>query len=486
MELYNSLTKKTELFEPVEKDSKEVMMYVCGITPYDSAHIGHARTFVSFDLLKRYLTKKGYRVFHIQNITDVDDKIIKRCKETGADPKILTTMNHERALELFERLNIIKANIYPKVTEHIGEIIEITKTLEQRHYAYPTTTGVYFDVSEFRNYGELSGQKIEEMHAGARIEPDETKQDAMDFALWKSSKGEILEFESPWGLGRPGWHIECSAMSLKYSKGRTLDIHGGARDLIFPHHENEIAQSEAANGKQFAKYWAHTGFLTVNGEKMSKSLGNFVTLEDALNRFSTNAVRAFFLAAHYRAPLDYSEDALESMEETVERIFNSLGLIREAAGVKTQVKDEEFRNQTKSHIKQFYANLDRDLNTPSALSELFGLLRVANTQVTKTEPDRSELKKVQDAIEEMLWVLGLVEPLPSLGGKEKELLDLVAELKSKTEESEAEQILKYIIKMRNDARQTKDFKRSDLIRDKLKNIGIVIEDSKSGVRWKLI
>jgi cysteinyl-tRNA synthetase len=302
MQLFNSLSKNLETFTPLEEN--KVVMYVCGLTPYDSAHIGHARTYVSFDVIKRYLIKKGYSVYHIQNITDVDDKIIKRCLETGADPTKLTTGIHDEAMELFGQLNISPADVYPKVTGHMEEIIAMVKTLLEKGHAYETDDGVYFDVLKFKDYGKLSGQDIEHMKAGVRKEVAKGKRSPLDFALWKKTQGEILEFDSPWGKGRPGWHIECSAMAKRYGK-RTLDIHGGARDLIFPHHENEIAQSEAANDEKFCNYWLHTGFLTVSGEKMSKSLGNFITLKQALSSFTPNALRLFYLQAHYRSPLDY-------------------------------------------------------------------------------------------------------------------------------------------------------------------------------------
>ncbi|MDD5337574.1 MAG: cysteine--tRNA ligase, partial [Candidatus ainarchaeum sp.] len=285
MQLYNTMTKKMEVFEPLS--GKKVNLYVCGLTPYDHTHLGHARTYVAFDMLKRYFTQGGYDVFHIQNVTDVDDKILKRAAERKISPRELAESFNSEAMELFKKLNILEANAYPKVTEHIPEIIALVQKLLDSGYAYETETGIYFEVRKFPDYGKLSGQKLGEIISGSRKEVDETKRNPEDFALWKKTKDEALEFESPWGTGRPGWHIECSAMAGKYAK--TLDIHGAARDLIFPHHENEIAQSEAANGQKFVNYWLHTGFLTVNGEKMSKSLGNFVTLADVLSQHSPNA-----------------------------------------------------------------------------------------------------------------------------------------------------------------------------------------------------
>jgi cysteinyl-tRNA synthetase len=487
MRLFNSLSRSSDEFRPL--DDKRVAMYVCGLTPYDSAHIGHARAFVSFDVLKRCLVRKGYRVFHVQNITDVDDKIIKRCKETGADPKTLTETNHAEALEQFGALGILPADVYPKVTEHIPEIIAMVRSLIERGHAYETASGVYFDISSFAPYGSLSGQDLEQIRAGSRFDVDETKKDAADFALWKKTKGEIIEFDSPWGRGRPGWHIECSAMSQKYA-GSTLDIHGGARDLIFPHHENEIAQSEAASGKKFCNCWVHTGFLTVEGEKMSKSLGNFITLSQALSSNDPNALRLFYLQAHYRSPLDYDEEALEAAHGSIERIFNSLGLIREAEKGAGNVPDPEFRARSDGLIAQFHGHLDEDLNTPEAIATLFSLLRAANAHVAGGKPDAAQLAKVRSAIDDMLWILGLVEPKKGLAAKAGEIFALLAELgggAGAAEGGSPEDALASLIAMRDAARAARDFKKSDTIRSRLKDIGIIVEDKagSGGARWKL-
>ncbi|MFH1521280.1 MAG: cysteine--tRNA ligase [Candidatus Micrarchaeota archaeon] len=478
MQMLNSLTKQIEEFKPSQNT---VTIYVCGLTPYDSAHIGHARTYVSFDIIKRHLMKKGYKVFHIQNITDVDDKIIKRCKETGTDPKKLTEQNHSEALALFNQLHILPADIYPKVTEHIPQIIELIKMILQKGNAYETKTGIYFDVSSFQTYGALSGQIMEEIKAGSRFEIDETKNDPADFAIWKKTNGEIIEFDSPWGNGRPGWHIECSAMVRTHVKG-TLDIHGGARDLIFPHHENEIAQSESGTNQKFCNCWMHTGFLTVNGEKMSKSLGNFITLKQALTTSSPNAMRLFYLQAHYRSPLDYDEDTLKAAEESVERIFNSLGLIKEGCSSAQSSRDDEFRQKSDGFVELFYKHMENDFNTPEALASLFGLLRLTNAHLSQ-KVDSEQLAKIRIEIEKMLWILGLEEENKKLD--EKAVFDLAVELgvgKTKTPEEALEQL----IKLRDDARAAKDYKKSDVIRNKLKEIGIIIEDKTgvTGSRWK--
>ena len=485
MKFYNSLNKEVEVFSPVIEGEK-IVLYVCGITPYDSAHIGHARTFLFFDLLKRFLNHRGHGVFHIQNITDVDDKIIKRCKETGADPKKLTTFHHDEALALFDALNVIRADVYPKVTEHIEDIVQLCSAIEKRGCAYKTKTGLYFSVSSFENYGKLSGQNLDEIEKGARVEIDETKQDPADFALWKNTSGEIIEFDSKYGKGRPGWHIECSAMSLHYAR-RTIDIHGGARDLIFPHHENEIAQSEAATNHQFSKYWIHTGFLTVNGEKMSKSLGNFVTLKDALSMFSPNAIRLFFLMAHYRAPLDYSEEVLSSMEESVNRIFNSLGLIKEAVekGKNSSFEDLSFRKKADDLLNSIESNLDNDLNTPEALSNLFTLLRLCNSHLILDKVDSFALNEIYLKLNSILGVFGLKEESATLDSKKEAINSILLSLGASPKKTPSDS-LDLLVELRQNARKNKDFKKSDLIRDQLLSIGILLEDSKQGVKWKVI
>lgn len=484
MQIYNTLSKENEEFKPIAED--ELVLYVCGLTPYDKAHIGHARTYVAFDIIKRYLIKTGkYRnILHIQNITDVDDKIIKRCKETGAEPKTLTETNHRNALELFDKLRIIRADVYPKVTEHIPEIISTIEKIMKNGYAYETKTGVYFDVSKFKKYGKLSGQNVEELSSGSRKEVDETKEDSADFALWKKTNGEIIEFDSPWGKGRPGWHIECSAMSIKYAK-RTIDIHGGARDLIFPHHENEIAQSEAANGFSFVKYWMHTGFLTVNGEKMSKSLGNFITIDEVLSKYEPNAVRMFFALAHYRSPIDYNEDQIEAAGESAERLLNALGLINEKLEAKGKAKtDKEFRKTTDEMIANMKTAMENDFDTPTAMASLFELVRESNSQVTKKETDCEQLTKIKEELEKILWILGIEENKANVENKKEELVKLLTEFSAEKEDS-PEKMIEILIELRNSARKKKDFKTADEIRKKLNAIGIALEDKDGRTSWKV-
>ncbi len=481
MKIYDSLIRNFTEFEPIE--DKKVVMYVCGLTPYDSAHLGHARTYVAFDVIKRYLIKKGYKVYHIQNITDVEDKIINRCRETGDNPKELTGRVHEEALELFDKLNIKRADVYPKVTEHIPDIIDIIKKIIENDYAYETKTGVYFDVTKFAGYGRLSGQNLEEINRGQRVNVDKTKKDPADFALWK--KGEdLITFDSPWGKGRPGWHIECSALSMKYAGRPTLDIHGGARDLIFPHHENEIAQSEAATGKLFSKYWMHTGFLTVEGEKMSKSLGNFVTLKDCLERFSPNALRFFFVHVHYRSPIDYDEKAIVAAGESIERILNVLRLIRENES-KKDVKNEEFRKKTDEYINGFYAAMDDDFDAPQAIANLFNLVKAVNVELEKEGIDQEAVSSVAHMIRDMLWVLGIKEETVTLEDRKEQLLSLAERFKI-DQGLPLEEILKKFIEAREEARKRKDYETSDSIRSRLKEIGIILEDKKKGgTAWRI-
>ena len=464
MLIFNTLTKKKEKFEPAE--GKRVNLYVCGLTPYDHAHVGHARTYVAFDSIKRYLLHKGFDVFHIQNITDVEDKIFKRSRETGISPRDLAERFQGEAVELFDLLNVLRANVYPKVSEHIPEIIQMIEAIQKNGLAYETETGVYFSVGKFTHYGKLSGQKMDEIERGSRISPDETKEDPVDFALWKKGD-DVLTFQSPWGVGRPGWHIECSAMGMKYTGGKTLDIHGGARDLIFPHHENEIAQAEAATGAKFVRFWMHTGFLTANGEKMSKSLGNFITLKDLLSRHSPNAVRLFFLRSHYRSPVDYSEDSIRSAEESCKRIFLLWEKLDEVlAEEKPSSADNGFRKDCEFEISGFYSALDDDFDTPGAVAHLFNLASRVFSHLEKGNPDCEQLAEAREKLENMLWILGL---------KREEI-----EMPEMTEK-----LVSLLIDLREKARKEKNYGMSDEIRKRLHELGVVLEDSDKGVKWRV-
>ncbi|MFA5077157.1 MAG: cysteine--tRNA ligase [Candidatus Micrarchaeia archaeon] len=464
MQLYNSLTKKMEKFEPL--NGMRVNLYVCGLTPYDHTHMGHARTYAAFDMLRRYLALKGYEVFHIQNVTDVDDKILKRAKESKQDPRKLAGEFSAEASELFKKLNILEASAYPKVTGHIPEIIALVKKLVESGHAYETETGVYFEVKKFPEYGKLSGQKLDEILAGSRKAVDETKKNPEDFALWKKTSGDAIEFDSPWGRGRPGWHIECSAMAGVYAK--TLDIHGGARDLIFPHHENEIAQSEAAGAKPFVRFWLHTGFLTVSGEKMSKSLGNFVTLKDVLAQHSPNAVRMFFAMAHYRSPIDYNPEQIRQAEATVGSIMNTLDSIDRALEErgKKKIKDIPLSNELKKKFLNFYHFVDLDFDIPTGITYVFSLMKSVNAHLSGDSLDYEALEYTKLEMGKVLEILGLVREKKQIPDKTCELLDLLVEL-------------------RDSARKKKDFKASDRIRDRLRQLGFVLEDGDDGrTRWK--
>ncbi len=490
MRVYNTLTKESEEFKPL--NANKIIMYVCGLTPYDHTHIGHTRTYIAFDVIKRYFILKGYNVYHIQNITDVDDKILKRARETVSDPKKLTEQFHNEALELFHQLGILRANIYPKVSEHISEIISFIKELEEKGFAYETPTGIYFDIAKFSSYGSLSGQRLDEIRLGARVEVDETKANPIDFALWKKTEGELLEWPSPWGTGRPGWHIECSAISRRYG-GLTVDIHGGARDLIFPHHENERAQSEAANTKQFVRYWLHTGFLTVKGEKMSKSLGNFVTLRDTLSKFTSNAIRLFFLQTHYRNHVDYNEEKIASANEAVEYILNSYRLIKEKLSEDSREATAivDAYKKINDEIANFYKTMDNDFDTPNALAALFNLLRLVNAHLNRI--DRSKLNEVEKEIVKMLNVFGIsIEETKDIENKKDVLIKIAIEFWQLVEPEldirlppKATDIFDLIIKLREKARKKKMFDLSDKIRARLKEIGILLEDKKGKVRWKI-
>ncbi|MEM4216294.1 MAG: cysteine--tRNA ligase [Candidatus Anstonellales archaeon] len=462
MKVYNTLTKKVEDFSPTH--NKKIVMYVCGLTPYDHTHLGHARTYVSFDVIKRYLLYKGYNVLHIQNITDVEDKIINRAKETNKSPLELSKHFHSEALSLFDSLNILRADFYPAVSEHIPEIIEIIKKIIRNGYAYETETGVYFNVAKFKKYGKLSGQKIKEIEKEHRIEPDPTKKNPVDFALWKKTKKgeEPIGFDSPWGYGRPGWHIECSAMSMKYTENRTIDIHGGAKDLIFPHHENEIAQSEAAFKVQFVKYWLHTGFLTVNGVKMSKSLGNFITLKDALSKHSPQAIRLLFVMTKYSSPIDYSEKHVESASAALRRIEEGFVLLSEAEKSKKPNRpDPEFRRKMYELKNMFFEAMDNDFDTAKAVASFFDFISEVNRHIAGKEMDYSALKIAKQFYNDVFFILGI-------------------EIEEKGSEGAEEPLLNAVLSIREELRKAKQFELSDRIRKILNESGYEILDTPEG------
>jgi cysteinyl-tRNA synthetase len=452
--VYNTLGRKVEEFNPISED--EVKIYVCGPTVYDYPHLGHGRTYLAFDMIIRYLKYKGYNVKTIINITNLDDKIIKRAKKNNEDPQELADRFEQIYYEDMDALGIEKADFYPRVSDTIPEIIEFISTLIKKENAYESNGDVYFDVSTVEEFGKLSGQKIEEMRSGARVAIREGKKNPFDFALWKKSGEGDPYWESPWGKGRPGWHIECSTMSMKYL-GPQLDVHSGARDLIFPHHENEIMQSEAYTGKTpFVKYWIHTGFLTIDGEKMSKSLGNFITIRQLLEKYDPEAFRLFVASTHYRNPIDYSEESMNQAEQNLERIYNAKRLLKNAIASNQSTGAKNGFLEEISKIKQeFFNSMDYDFNTAQALAQYFELITLANQAITQNA-DKQILQTFLDTIDELGSIFGLFQK----ERKEKEIPEEV----------------KKLVADREEARKQKDWKKSDELRDKIKAMGYVIRD----------
>ena len=454
MKIFNTLSGKKEHFEPIEKNN--IRMYVCGMTVYDDTHIGHARTFLSFDLIVRYLRSIDYKVHYIRNITDVDDKIISRANELGMDPEELTERYINSMDDDFESLGMIKPDAEPRATENISSIISLIEILIEKGHAYEGESDVYFSTESFSSYGKLSRRNLDDMLAGARIDIDLDKKNPTDFVLWKKNT-DGLKWESPWGPGRPGWHIECSAMSMD-ALGETFDIHGGGSDLKFPHHENEIAQSECVTGKEFAKLWMHTGSLRIDKEKMSKSLNNFITIKDALHDHSSEVLRFFLISSHYRSPLNYSDEGLKEAKNSLDRLYNSLeGL---------QCLDKNFDKS--EYSEKFHDAMQDDFNTPSAISILFDLVRQINTFKKKNETE-----KANSLASELVQLSGI------LGILQNSFEDYFTSEASLTNA----EIENFILK-RNQARANKDFALSDKIRDELLEKGISLEDKESGTIWK--
>jgi len=450
----DSLTRKLQEFLPIKPP--RVNMYTCGVTVYDDCHIGHARSLYIFDVIRKYLKFRGFDIKFVRNITDIDDKIINRANELKVDWKILVDKYIARYYEDIESLGISKGDFEPRATENIPDMIEYIKKLIDKGFAYEAGGDVYFAVRKFSDYGKLSGQSIDQMEEGVRIDPSDLKKDYLDFALWKKSKEGEPFWSSPWGDGRPGWHIECSVMSQKFLKTDTLDIHAGGRDLIFPHHENEVAQAEALTGKPFAKYWIHHGLLTINGQKMSKSLGNFVTIKDALNKYPADVLKLFYLQAHYSSPVDYTDEKIKEAKQALERISILMD--------KISPPEAEIQNYGKA-VKEiedirvkFVESMDSDFNTPKALACVFDLVNLTNKNIN----DYNFIINAYIMIKDLLKILGI-----SL----KE--EFVSELISK-EEVEAK------IVQRNQARKDKDYALSDQIRKDLESKGIILEDTKDG------
>jgi len=462
MKLYNTLTKQKEEFVPLHPG--EVRMYSCGPTVYNYFHIGNARPFIVFDVFRRYLEYKGYKVTFVQNFTDIDDKMIQRANEEGITVKELGERFIAEYFVDADRLGIRRADVHPKATDHINDIIEFIQKLMDKGLAYQVGNDVYYNTMAFNDYGKLSGQNLEDLELGARIDINESKKNPMDFALWKGQKPGEPAWDSPWGKGRPGWHIECSVMATKYL-GETIDVHSGGQDLIFPHHENEIAQSEGASGKPFARYWLHNGYINVNNQKMSKSLGNFFTVRDISKEFDLEAVRLFMLSSHYRNPINFSRELLEQAQSALDRLYNARNnlehLLKDAPERPVTEEEQRLLDKLPEYIAGFENAMDDDINTADALGVLFELVREINSTV---KPDYSAevIRAALDTLKKLAGILGLL-------GKQMGSLD---------DEIEA------LIEKRQQARKEKNWALADKIRDDLKQRGIVLEDTPQGVRWK--
>ncbi|TLN28584.1 cysteine--tRNA ligase [bacterium] len=461
LKIYNTLSRRKDEFVPLE--ANKVRMYVCGPTVYNKAHVGHAMSALVFDIIRRYLLFRGYEVKHVMNFTDVDDKIILRANQQGVDSFQLAEGYIREFAQNLSDLNVLPASINPRATQEIPQIIGMIQGLIERGYAYPANGDVYFRVDKDADYGRLSGRKLDDMQAGARIEVDEAKENPMDFALWKAAKPGEPAWESPWGLGRPGWHIECSAMNLHHL-GEQIDIHGGGNDLVFPHHENEIAQSESLTGKPFAHYWVHNGMLQLGGEKMSKSLGNLVTIEDFLAKHSADTLRFMVLNSGYRGPLTFNDDVIDQAEKGVERLASALKPALPGAKGAPQASQDALDAQLKASEATFIEAMDDDFNTAGALAALFELVRSVN-QARADGANDAELKSAQDRLSQLAGVLGLTMQKEQKGG------------------GAAGAFIDLLLEVRGELRRQKLWALSDLVRDRLKALGVTLEDSKEGSTW---
>ena len=490
LQLYNTLTRKKEPLEPAEPG--KVKMYVCGVTVYDYCHIGHARSVIVFDAIYRYLKHRGYEVTYVRNFTDIDDKIIKRANEEDSDYRTVADRYIETFYEDMDALGALRPDLEPLATDNIPDMIEIIERLEAKGIAYKGEEDVYFSVERFPGYGKLSGRSLEDMQAGARIEVDARKRNPMDFVLWKHSKAGEPAWDSPWGPGRPGWHIECSAMGNRFL-GNTFDIHGGGKDLIFPHHENEIAQSEAAFDAPFVRYWIHNGFVNVNNEKMSKSLGNFFTIRDILETVHPEALRLFVLSKHYRSPVDFSDEAIAETERSLERLYQTLEEAEERTGDASgrepedkalEALDAELHQRAKQLGEHFREAMDNDFNTAQAIGLLFDLQRHLQRFLDKfgkkklKGPAAALARKGVAALREHGRILALLEREPRVFLEEQRSLKL-------KETGLAEEDVEERIRERQEARRAKDFPRSDRIRDELAAQGVHLEDTPGGTRWRV-
>ena len=476
LKIYNTLTREKEVFQPVEPG--KVKIYVCGVTPYNHPHIGNARPFIIWDVIHRYFERQGMQVTHIQNFTDVDDKIIDAAAKEGISWDKLAGRYIEAYYRVMDSLNVRRVDLYPTVSGHMQEILDMVATLIEKGHAYVIDGDVYFSVQNFENYGHLSGRTLEGMEAGARVEVDDRKRHPMDFALWKSAKPGEPFWESPWGKGRPGWHIECSAMSYKYL-GCGFDFHGGGSDLIFPHHENEVAQSEAFTGcSPFVRYWVHNGFVTVNSEKMSKSLGNFFLVKDILVHFRPMVLRFFILSTHYRSPLDFSDERLTEAEKAWTRLVTAIKTAREVlkrTDLTAGPGDTELAKAVATTCEEYEAAMADDFNTALAISSLFGLTKTLNgaCQAAAKGDANADLAGIRQAVEalvDMTEALGLVvDETPANEAADEKLVTALMDL---------------LLGLRQTARERKDWATADSIRNGLQAAGIVVEDSPQGPRWK--
>ncbi len=459
MQIYNSQTRRKEEFVPLHPG--KVGIYACGPTVYDYFHIGNARPFITFDVLRRYFEHRGYEVTFVQNFTDIDDKMIKRANAEGITVKELGDRFIKEYYQDAQSLGIRPATVHPRATEHIGEIIHLVKTLEDKGYAYEVNGDVYFDTKKDAGYGKLSGQNLDDLEAGARIDVDDVKKNPADFALWKAQKLGEPAWESPWGMGRPGWHIECSAMSMKYL-GETFDIHCGGKDLLFPHHENEVAQSECATGKPFARYWMHNGFINIDNEKMSKSLGNFFTVRDILKEYDPEDVRMFMLSAQYRSPVNFSRDMMAQAHASLQRLYTArdhlVFLLKNAADRPLTAEEEALLSRVKDSAARFDAAMDDDLNTADAMGAIFEIVKDANVSLNE-QSSRAAVEGVLKGLTDLTDVLGLLMKKADAG--------LPAEIQALADE-------------RAQARKEKNWKRSDELRDALLAAGYAVKDTPQG------
>lgn len=460
LQIYNSLTRQKEIFKPIH--ANKVSMYVCGVTVYDYCHIGHARTYTAFDVIVRYLKYLNFDVTYVRNITDIDDKIIKRAAENNESIEALVSRFTKIMHEEFERLNLLKPDIEPKATETITDMVQMIEMLINQGHAYHVPGGdVYYNVMSFKDYGKLSHQNLEGLQSGIRVEVDAHKKNPLDFVLWKAAKPGEPSYESPWGRGRPGWHIECSAMAKK-RLGQTFDIHGGGSDLKFPHHENEIAQSEAANDCVFANYWMHTGMVQINQEKMSKSLGNFFVINDVLKKYPAEVVRYFLISGHYRSEINYSDENLQSAKAALDRFYYAL------RGLKLKPYDQS--TIFTKYIERFKMAMDDDFNVPEALAVLFDIVKEIN-RMKNNIPNNGIAESLAQLLKDLAAVLGILQQNPKqylAGGLSIEEVNKIEAMMSN----------------REDARRNKNFKESDRIRDELKSRGIVLEDTSTGTVWR--